>query len=99
MKTKTITKLGVASMAIAMCSTASAATYAWSGGSGNLDSTNYDLGITPFNTVADIVNITNGGQSTFSNRIELEGLDTYNVSNGGIIQTTKPANKTIIGNG
>ncbi len=83
-----------------LASASHAATYNWSGGISNtLNSTNYDTGTSPYNGVADVVNISGGGLVFGGNNFELEGVDTYNVFNGGVIQNVKNGNKIISGNG
>jgi hypothetical protein len=46
-----------------------------------------------------VVNITGGGLVFDGNNYALEGVDTYNVFNGGVIQNVKDFNKIISGNG
>jgi hypothetical protein len=46
-----------------------------------------------------VVNISSGGLVFDGNSYALEGVDTYNVFSGGVIQNVKGANKIISGNG
>jgi hypothetical protein len=83
-----------------LASASHAATFNWTGGTSNtLNNTNYSTGTSPYNGVADVVNISGGGLVFDGNNYALEGVDTYNVFNGGVIQNVKDANKIISGNG
>jgi hypothetical protein len=98
MKRKTLAAL--ATLVASLAPASHAATFNWSGGtSTTLNNTNYDTGTSPYNGVADVVNITGGGLVYNDNNYALEGVDTYNVFNGGVIQNVKDANKIISGNG
>ena len=97
--TQTVMKHLIPILALSTSLAATAATYNWSGGTGSLNSTNYDTGTSPYNGSADIVNLTNGGYRASSSSYDLEGADTYNLSNGGVIQNFRGEGKALKGNG